>query len=148
MASRVFDDNCNISARLSLADRIADLPDVYVVDHEPDGGEMRVDVYLGKREAVQRRQAAPTMLCIIGAGGIVVHGLADVDRHQVLSRRWGRLRRQGVLLYLPRDEEELEIVWRILERACKALVTKEVTGRPPRRALVYELPRFSRTNLQ
>lgn len=163
MASRVQDVNylilpirsrimqapdSNILTKLSLADRIAGLADVHVVDHEPAGGQLRVDVYLGKREAVQRKQPEPTMFCSIGADGIVVHGLADVDRHQVLSRRWGRLHGQGVLLYMPRDADELDIVWRILERACAALVTAAVTGRSPRRALVYELPRFSRTNLQ
>jgi hypothetical protein len=164
MASRVYDANhltlpvrsrivpapdCNIPARLSLADRIANLPDVQVVDHEsPEGAGIRVDVYLGNREASLRRQPAPRMFCVISAVGIVVHGLADVDRHHVLSRRWGRLHGQGVLLYMPRDEDELEIVWRILDRAYAALVTTAITGRPPRRALVYELPCFSRTNLQ
>ena len=164
MASRVNDVNylflpvrsrikqatdCNITARLSLADRIADLPDVRVVDHEPpESGEIRVDVYLGRLESVLRRQPEPTMFCSISADGILVHGLADVDRHQVLSRWWGRLHGQGVLLYRLREGEELEIVWRILGRAYAALVTTAITGRRPRRALVYELPRFSRTNLQ
>ena len=163
MASRVYDVNClilpirarimqapdgNILARLSLAARIAELPDVYVVDHEPDSDARRVDVYLGQREKTLRKQRRPTMFCIVGTDGIVVHGLADVDRHQVLSRRWGRLDGQGVMLYMPRDSEELEIVWQLIERAYAALVTAAVTGRPPRRALVYRLPRFSRTNLQ
>ncbi len=163
MVSRVHDLNClilpirsrimpaldsNIPAKLSLADRIADLPCVQVVDHDPNSSERRVDVMLGETLTPLRKQRLPTMFCAIGGENIVVYGLNDADRHQVLSRRWGRLHGKGVLLFMPRDGDELEIVWRILHRAYQALLSAEAPAHAVRRSAVYELPRFSRTNLQ
>ena len=138
----------NILAKLSLADRIADLPGVCVVDHEPDSGERHVDVFLATHATALRKQRRPTMLCVIDATGIVVHALTDADRYQAVSRRWGRLHGQEIYLFMPRDNEELEVVWQILLRSYSALVNAkpfEPTSRP---AIFDELPRFSRTNLQ
>lgn len=137
----------NISLKLALADRIADLPAIETVERDPNGGSRSVDVFVRPASAAARKQHLPVLLCEIGSAGIVVHGLSNPDRHQVLSRGWGRLSRDGVLLFLPRDELELETAWRILLRAHESLSDSSAAAIPVRTAWFDELPGFSRTNL-
>lgn len=88
-------------------------------------------------------------ICSVGGDTISVWGLDPVSRHQVLSRGWGKLGRQEVLLFLPRDEEELEICWSILSYAY--LTAAHADSRPPFARMSpwsSDLPRFSRTTLQ
>ena len=138
----------NIPVRLALADRIADLPGIQAADHDPADDWKNVDVLLLPRVTARRKQRQPLLLCNIRADGIVVQGLINRHRHQVLSRGWGRLRENSVLLYLPRDEEELEIVWSILRCAYDSVMVVSAGASPVRAAWFDGLPSFSRTNLQ
>ena len=136
-----------ISARLALADRIADLAEIETAEHDPDGGSRKVDVFIRQPATSIRKQRPPMLLCRIGNDGIVAFGLSNADRHQVLSRGWGRLHRDGVQLFLPRDENELEMTWTILLRAYQSLTETSAAAVPLRVAWFDDLPSFSRTNL-
>lgn len=83
--------------------------------------------------------------CRIDNSGIVVQGLDEWDKHQVLRGGWGRLGRGYVLLHLPRDDEELEVCWNLLQRACHNQIDSSLPRSPLPAA---RWPRFSRTPLQ
>lgn len=137
----------HISARLGLADRIADLPDIETRDHDLNGGSRLVDVFVRQPTKSIRKQRPPALLCRIGHDGVVAFGLSNADRHQVLSRGWGKLHQDGVLLFLPRDDDELETTWSILLRAYRSLTDTSAAAFPMRAAWFDDLPSFSRTNL-
>ena len=86
-------------------------------------------------------------LCRIGSEGISVEGLSDKERHQVLSRGWGRLEKRRVRLFPPRDDEELEICWSILCQAYHSILSAPVDSPTAPRASVDDLPEVSRTSL-
>lgn len=138
-----------LACRIALADRIAGLPDIHTTEHSGDGLPGRVDVFLQLPSPSIRRQHAAALLCSIDRDGLAVHGLGEWDRHQVLSRGWGHLRGGYVELFWPRDDEELEVCWGVLQRAFQLL--SRVSERLPLARTVAswdDLPRFSRTTLQ
>jgi len=137
----------NGAASFRLAERIAGLPHVHTVE-DPAGilpGKVAVYVHAADRARLQCSTPAP--FCDITNSGISVEGLNDAERHQVLSRGWGRLENRRMQLFLPRDDAELEVCWSILHRAYCAIINSPAA--PPRtlRAPVAELPEFSRTTL-
>lgn len=138
----------SIHARLALADRIADLPRIQAVDHEPAGGWRNVEVLLMPLVSSARKRRPPALLCHIGADGIVLYGLSNSERAQVLSHGWGQLFGDNMLLFLPRDDQELETVWRILRRAYESLVDASAAAVPVGSARFGVVPNSSRTNLQ
>ena len=139
----------SIASRLALADRIAQLPGIETVEDRWDSTLRSVDVFLRRQPVSLRKQWPPTRLCSISVKGISVYGLSDPDRHQVLSRGWGRLAQDGVLMFLPRDEAELDVCWDVLQRAYHSLIQASAQTAPVR-TIVWggNLPRFSRTTLQ
>jgi hypothetical protein len=136
-----------IPVKLALADYIADLPGIRVVDQDPVDGFRKVDVQYHPPATSRHKRRRPMFLCRVGSDSIVISGLNDRDRHQVLSRGWGRLHPAGISLYLPRDEQELDIAWRILSHAYDALVEASASAMHERAAWIDDLPRYSRTNL-
>lgn len=138
----------SLTVRLALADRIAALPGIETLEERPGAVPSRVDVYLRPPSASIRRRPEPVKLCTISRNGIAVCGLSDRDRYWVLSRGWGRLCQNGVNVFLPRDIEELEVCWTILEQAYRSVYESSVTVAPPRIAWSDRLPKFSRTTLQ
>jgi hypothetical protein len=137
----------SLSARLELAERIAELPGTRTEDHEstlPCG----VDVFLCAPQTVPRKRRADTLLCRVGADGIRVCGLGGWERHQIVLRGWGRLMLRDVLLHLPRDSNELEVCWDVVLRAYNTLTAGTAEPGPVRTVRHMHLPRFSRTNLQ
>ena len=138
----------SLSARLTLADRITELPDIETAEERPGVLPHRVEVYLRRPSASIRGRREPLHLCTISRDGIAIFGLSDRDRYRVLSRGWGRLCRDGVNVFLPRDNEELEVCWNILERAYRSLYEFSATAVPTTVARSDGLPKFSRTTLQ
>ena len=142
-AKKVHDDS--FSCRLALADRMADLAGIQVVEDGDDVLPNRVNVYLQAPSTSQRREHAAWLLCKIGADGIEIYGLEQWDRHQVLRGGWGRLRQGHVCMYPPRDDLELEVCWGVIQRAYRFL--SDVSARAPlaRKFASWAQPRFSRT---
>ena len=108
----------------------------------------RVDVFLQGPCTSVRRKPESFLLCTIGREGIAIYNLGEWDRHQVLRGGWGRLHRDHVQMFLPRNNEELEVCWGILQRAYRCLSEVSAQGRAVRRTSPWDLPRFSRTSLQ
>lgn len=137
-----------LAIRLALADRIAALPGIEAIDGNPGAVPHSVDVWLRPQSASIRRQPEPVRLCTISQDGVVIYGLGDMDRYRVLSRGWGRLRHHSVCVFLPRDDEELEVCWDIVECAYRSLQDASEVVVQPRLTAHRALPRFSRTTLQ
>jgi len=139
----------SIPVRLALAARIAELPGIATVDVPGDASPAAVEIHLQRPASSLRDQLAPILLCRIDQAGIDVHGLDDRDHHQLLSRRWGRLGASYVQLWLPRDNEELEVCWSVVRRAYARLLDIATNSQPDRiSGWPKDRPRFSRTSLQ
>ena len=136
-----------IPARLGLADRIANLPGVHVVEQEHGSLPCGVDVFLSEPDTRRKRRPA-LLFCSMSATAIEVHGLDNWDRYQVLARGWGRLDGRGVQLFMPRDEDEMEQCWAILLRAYQSSIHASAAAAPERFAWFDRLPSYSRTSLQ
>ncbi|HNP37203.1 MAG TPA: hypothetical protein PKK10_15240 [Woeseiaceae bacterium] len=134
--------------RLTLADRIATLPGIEAVENGSTTLPCSITIHLVTDATASRKQTPPRMLCRLSKDGISVHGLSNRDRHLVLSRGWGSLSADSVLVHLPRDDEELEVCWTILQHAYNSLLNFSDCSRTPEIAAFGELPRFSRTTLQ
>lgn len=135
------------SAERTLAKRLAGLPCVQTTADEQQTHPCTLSIYLQRHDAGDDGQLASVLLCRIGSEGISVEGLSDYERHQVLSRGWGRLENRHVCLFPPRDDEELEICWSILCRAYDSILSPPVDMTTAPRASVAELPAVSRTSL-
>ena len=138
----------DFSCRLALAERIAALPGVLTEEHAGDALPTRVNVYLQAAQLASRKQHQQQLLCSISRDGVALYGLDAWDKHQVLCAGWGSLDREHVLLFLPRDDQELEVCWEVIQRACQNLST--TLTKPASAAFVSSTarPRFSRTTLQ
>lgn len=136
------------SCRLALADRIAALPGIVTEDDPCDTLPSRASVYLQFTNRSPRRYLQRALLCTISCGGVELFGLDTWGKQQVLSAGWGSLQRDYVLLYLPRDEQELEVCWDILRRTYQNISTP--SAKPPLAHVVSTSARsrFSRTTLQ
>lgn len=134
--------------RPALGDRIAGISGIRLEADRSGAMPGQVDVYLQATAAhFQDRQTA-FLLCTIGPDGIAIRGLNEWDRHQVLRGGWGRLVRDHVVMHPPRDFEELEVCWGVLQRAYRYMSDLSAEGRPAREPPPWNLPRFSRTSLQ
>jgi hypothetical protein len=136
------------SSGLALAHRIAELPGIETVESGGDTLPCCVDVHLHRQSRSAHELSAPLLLCSIGNDGVVIRGLSNWDKHRVLCGGWGRLERDYVTIFLPRDEMELEVCWSILQRAYHSLLATSATVPLMRTASSWGLPRFSRTTLQ
>jgi len=136
------------SCRIALADRIACLDSIRVVEDDTNTLPCRVEVYLQAPSNSIRRQHDALSLCSIGRDGIRIYGLRQWDRHQVLRGGWGKLERDHVLIFLPRDSDELEVCWDVLQRAYQNLSSISAMSPLVRKTVHWDLPRFSRTALQ
>ena len=130
-----------------LAKRLTRLPRTQTTADEPQTHPCTLSIYLRRQDAGDDGQLASVLLCQIGSEGISVEGLSDNERHQVLSRGWGRLEKRRVCLFPPRDDEELEICWSILCRAYHSILSAPVDASTAPRASVIDLPEVSRTSL-
>ena len=128
-------------ARLLLADRVAALPGVTVVDNKCNNGSLFVRLLLAPNCMRNFEAAVGLSFAEISRDGIFVCGLRSWDRHQVLSRGWGKLQNRNMLIFLPRDERELEVCWSILGRAFDHL-TAEAESQSRLPVLLADVPRL------
>jgi hypothetical protein len=135
------------AAQQRLADRIAELPGMHTLEDPLEPSPCTVGVYLQAGSGKRRTPPTAFLFCKIRGTGISVEGLDDSERHQVLSRGWGKLENRSIQLFLPRDDDEFDVCWDIVYRAYRNI------SNPPARTLfaarppLAELPEFSRTIL-
>ena len=145
-ADIAFDNS--FSSRMALVDRISGMAGIHTVESAADTLPFRVQIYLQEPSASVRREHPLLLLCTLAADGIEIYGLSQWDRHQVLRGGWGRLRRDHVFFYPPRNNEELEVCWGVMQRAYQHLSDLSAKGPLARKSLLWNLPRVSRTALQ
>lgn len=138
-----------LPSRLLLADRISELPGVEAVECDGDILPRRINIYVRDATAGRTgRNPERGLLCRLSANGISIFGLDDWAKHQVIMRGWGKLLQDRVLVFLPRNESELDICWRILRQAYDSVFHRSAglpgNGYP----VAQRLPGFSRTTLQ
>ena len=137
-----------LACRLMLADRIADFPGFKTEDDGSATLPCRVNVFLQVAAPSMHKDTNSELLCTISREGILMCGLSRGDKHQVLSAGWGKLVGENVNIYLPRDEQELEVCWDVLQRAYQELASTSAKPSAARNTSPWEMPRFSRTTLQ
>lgn len=116
-------DAGGIPLRLALIDRIADLSGIETVERRDDTLPRQVDVYLRHDSTDRGRKPRPApLLCSLNRNGVLVGGLDPWAKHQVVSHGWGKLTLNQVLIFLPRNNTELDVVWKIFRRAYDNLI--------------------------
>ena len=139
----------DLETKLALIDRIAELPGIETVERRDDAVPCRVDVYLKRDSARSFREGqAASLFCSLSRDGIAICGLDRWARHQVVSRGWGKLNFDEVLVFPPRDSRELDTVWKIVRRAYDNLFDPSAGGPGAHIVSTWDWPKFSRTTLQ
>ena len=139
----------NLAARLALIDRIADLPGIDAVERNDELLPRRVDVFLRTDLADQVLKRRPgTFFLGIGPQGLTLQGLSRWERHQVLAHGWGELVDDQVRVFSPRNNEELDVIWKIVRRAYDRLYKPATLRNASPVMTTWQLPRVSRTYLQ
>lgn len=134
---------------MALVDRIADLPGIEAIDRDDRCIPSRVDVCVQRPGADRaRREGSLLQLCSLSGDGIAVYGLDRWGRYQALARGWGVLVGDHVLVCLPRDRNELEVVWSIVKRAYDNQYVAPGHDTGARVISTWDWPKFSRTTLQ
>lgn len=135
-------------ARLLLADRLVALPDIITVEREAEASRFSVDLFLSQPAKSTKKPLMPIPFCGIDRDGIELFGLEDSDGYYVLSKGWASHRSVGLVLHLPRNEDEVDCCWLILSRAYQLLKEQAGNMRAVRSMSSWSFPNFSRTNLQ
>jgi len=134
--------------RMDLIDRIADLRGIETVECRDDTVPRQVDVFLNRDAADRvRKFQSPPLLCSLNCDGVMVSGLDRWARHQVVSRGWGKLMADQVLIFLPRDNMELDVVWKIFQRAYDNLFVSYTSEQGTQILSTWDWPKFLRTTL-
>lgn len=138
----------DLQMRMALIDRIADLRGIETVERRDDTAPCQVDVYL-KRDAADRvrKTQSPPLLCSLNCKGVFVSGLDRWEQHQVVSRGWGKLIFDQALVFLPRDNKELEVVWKIIQRAYGNLFVSPAEESGTHIVSTWDWPKCSRPSL-
>lgn len=140
-----------LETRLALTERIAGLRGIETVECSGDTVPCQVDVYIRHGSADRakiRRKQPPPLLCSLNCNSALIGGLDCWARHQVVSSGWGKLISDQVLVFLPRDCDELEIFWGVLKLAYDSLLPSSASAPRTDRVTIWDLPRYSRTTLQ
>ena len=138
----------DLQMRTELIDRIAELRGIETIERREDTVPCQVDVYLKRDPADRvRKTQSPPLLYSLNCNGVMVSGLDRWAQHQVLSRGWGKLIFDQVLVFLPRDNKELDVVLKILHRAHDNLYVSSAKERGTQILSTWDWPKFSRTTL-
>ena len=136
------------ATKLALIDRIADLRGIETVERNDDVPS-HVDVYLSRHSTVTaRKRSSPPLLCSLNSKGLTIDGLDNWARHQVVSNGWGKLMSNSVLVFLPRDDYELEVCWSIVQRAYDNQFDSSAPAPGTQIVSIWDWPKTSRTTLQ
>jgi hypothetical protein len=139
----------DFEARMALADRIADLPGIEIIERSVATAPCRIDIYLRRAGTNGKPKGKPACLfCSLDRESATVSGLDEWSRYQVLSNGWGKLDDELVCVYLPRDRKELETVWLIVQRAHSNLFDASLPEPGSLTVSTWDWPEFSRTSLQ
>lgn len=131
--------------RIELAERIADFANIVTVDDTSGTCPGGVELFFTPPVGLSRKRPEPRRFCRIDNSGIRIPLISDWDKYQLISRRWGILDQDEVLLFLPRSSHEVNICWTILSRAYDFLTEEGAADRQTRSATMWNLPHYSRS---
>jgi len=136
-----------LETKMMLIDRVTALTGIEVVERGNDELPCQFDALLKRDSSKRLRKKESALFCKLRHDGITIYGLDQSATYQIVSRGWGKLLLDGVILFLPRNNLELDIVWTLVQRAYNNLL--HPSARNPGRHIVstWDLPRFSRTTL-
>ena len=139
----------DFAARMALIDRIADLPGIETVERNDEDIPGRVEIYF-RRETSDRvlKRKPARQLCCLDCNCVTVSGLSRWERYQVMTNGWGKLINGQACVYLPRDHEDLEIVWSVIRQAYGRFTGRTTPESGSAVVSTWDFPRFSRTSLQ
>jgi len=134
---------------MALIDRIADLHGIETVECSGNTVPGQVNVYLkqGSTGRTRERQA-PALFCSLNCNTVAVSGLDRRAEYQVIARGWGELALDHVNILLPRNTGELNVVWKILQRAYANLHVPSAGAAGAQIVSTWDYPKYSRTTLQ
>lgn len=138
-----------LPTRLSLIDRIANLKEIETIRSSNNAATCQLDVYVRPNLSASLRELkAPQFLYSVNCNKVTINGLDHRTRQQVLDHGWGEILSGRLVIHMPRDNEELDIVWGLLLRAYNliSIYSAQEAGTPM--VPNWGLPRFSRTSLQ
>ena len=94
----------DFEARIALADRIAELPGIEIIERRDEEVPCRIEIYLGHEYTNRATQGQPPfLLCSLDRESVTVGGLDKWYRYQVLSYGWGLLVDVRVRVFLTLD---------------------------------------------
>lgn len=135
--------------RMALADRIADLTGIEILKRRDESIPGQIDVYVRQDSTARSLTNHDAKLfCSLNSKGIMIRGLDRWAKHQVISRGWGKLIPGDVLVFLPRDDKELHIIWKVLQRAYDNIYDPAAKTSGTNIVSTWDWPQFSRTTLQ
>lgn len=135
--------------RMALADRIADLTGIEILKRRDESIPGQIDVYV-RQDSTARSLANhdAKLFCSLNSKGIMIRGLDRWAKHQLISRGWGKLIPGDMLIFLPRDGEELDVIWKVLQRAYDNIYDPAAKTSGTHIVSTWDWPQFSRTTLQ
>lgn len=102
---------------LFIAERIEHLPGVWSeIVNAPDCG-LSADLYINSAYMPRLRHENPYLMCHIDHDGILLQQMSLPDREEIQRKGWSVRREDSIRVFLPRDEIEMEIAWRIVSLA-------------------------------
>jgi hypothetical protein len=134
---------------MALIERISDLPGIETVERSHETIPGRVEIYVRRdtSDRVSKRKPA-RQLCCLDCNCVTVSGLSRWERYQVMTNGWGKLINGQACVYLPRDHEDLEIVWSVIRQAYGRFTGRTTPESGSAVVSTWDFPRFSRTSLQ
>lgn len=97
-----------------LVERIDGLPGVRPKSvGESPNGRVR-EFYVESDYSQNLRCQSPCLLCRVSDEGIFIQHMNSSDRTEVLEQQWGEYVAGAIRVFLPRDDIELDLVWRIV----------------------------------
>jgi hypothetical protein len=112
-----------------LAERVAALPGIRPEHTILADSTLATDHFIEDSCVLQHSWRKPQLLCHIDCQGILLAEISPVDKEEVLQKGWSSSAGEALILFLPRDSIEMEIVWRIVLLAYHFLTSRPATVR-------------------
>lgn len=127
-----------------LTERIAALPGIRPEHTLLADDSLATDHFIEDSYVLRRSSTSPQLLCHVDCDGIMLPEISALDKEEVLQKGWSSYTDGPVILFLPRDNIEMEIAWRIV-----LLSYHFLTSRPARSRFEKNnrstMPKFSPT---
>lgn len=112
-----------------LTERIEALPGIKVEHALLPDNTLTTDHFIEGAYILRDARTAPHLLCHIDNDGILIPDMSPLDTEQVMRKGWASCVDEAVVLFLPRDDIEMEVSWRIVLLAYQFLTSPQSGAR-------------------